>query len=159
MTTNETMNIDANDEARRDHERTRREAGFTLVEMMAVLFIIGVLGTMIFVAVRPGLDNANATKAGADIDALVQASEMYRLTLGEYPRELSDLSTAPRDPRIADRYPQGGFLRKSLSRDPWGREYVYRYPGENGEFDILTFGRDGEPGGEGQDADIASWNR
>lgn len=139
-------------------DTTRNDDGFTLVELLAVMFIIGLLGAVIFISVRPATDQAALTKARADIDSLEQAVEMYRLTLGEYPRELGDLTEAPRDADLAARYPRGGFL-KSLNQDPWGRDYIYRFPGENGEFDILTLGRDGQPDGEGLDADITSWQR
>ena len=138
--------------------RKTHEDGFTLIELLAVMLIIGVLGTIIFVSVRPAVDQASATKARADIDSLEQAVEMYRLTLGEYPRELSDLSTAPRDANLAARYPNGGFV-KTINVDPWNRDYVYIFPGENGDFDLVSYGRDGEPGGEGLDADITSWGR
>jgi len=138
--------------------RSKNDDGFTLIELLAVMLIIGVLGTIIFVAVRPAVDQASATKARADIDSLEQAVEMYRLTLGEYPRELTDLTTAPRDADIAARYPRGGFV-KSINTDPWNRDYVYVYPGENGDFDLISYGADGEPGGEGLDADIVSWER
>lgn len=132
--------------------------GFTLLEMMAVLLIMGVIGTIIFISVRPAIDQSSATKARADIDRLSQAVEMYRLTMGQYPEELADLVVAPRDSQIAAKFPRGGFV-KALSQDPWRRDYVYLYPGENDEFDIYSFGADGEEGGEGLNADVTSWTR
>ena len=134
------------------------EDGFTLVEMMAVMSIIATLGTIVFLTVRPGIDQASITKARADVGRLEQAVEMYRLTLGQYPNQLQDLVQPPNDAQLASRYPRGGFV-EVLPQDPWNNAYLYQFPGERGEFDIVSFGSDGEPGGEGTAADIASWQQ
>ena len=138
------------------HTSRHPEDGFTLVEMLAVLFIIATLGTVIFLTVRPGVDKAATTKAQADINTLEQAVEVYRLTMGTYPSSLNDLIEPPRDAELAARFPRGGFI-KSLNKDPWNEDYIYAFPGENGEFDIATYGADKAPGGEGNNADITSW--
>ena len=138
------------------HTAAHPEDGFTLVEMLAVLAIIATLGTVIFLTIAPQLDRADQTKAQADINALEQAVEVYRMSMGTYPDSLEDLVRAPRDSELAARFPQDGFI-KSLNKDPWGEDYIYAYPGENGRYDISSLGADKEPGGEGNAADITSW--
>ena len=132
------------------------EEGFTLVEMMAVMLIVVMLGTAVFLSVSPQIGRSKAVKARSDINTLSSAVEMYNLTMGEYPEELGDLVVPPRDADLAAQFPKGGFVQV-LRPDPWKNDYIYTYPGENGIFDIATYGADGEPGGEGEDADIVSW--
>ncbi len=139
----------------------RNDDGFTLVEVMVVMVIIGLLATFVVINVLPSQDKAMVQKAKTDIRILEQASEMYRLDMLDYPDEntgLSALQELPPGSDNADRYRPGGYV-KFLPDDPWGRPYVYRYPGENGVIDILSYGSDGEPGGEGLAADIVSWEQ
>lgn len=130
------------------------EAGFTLVELMVVIVIIGLLATLVAINVLPSLGRANAAKARADIDMLDQAVEHYRLDTMQYPPATAGLQTLVR-PQQAGRSTQG-YIKK-LPNDPWGRPYRYAYPGQHGAYDISTLGADGAPGGEGENADIGNW--
>lgn len=140
--------------------KTDREAGFTLVEIMVVVVIIGLLATVVVLNVLPSQDRARIEKARADIGRIEQAIEMFRLDMGRYPTTdegLEVLVTAPGDPRLAARYPDGGYINR-LPEDPWGGAYEYLFPGENGRYDIWTLGADGRPGGEDANADIGNWS-
>lgn len=135
------------------------EAGFTLVEIMVVVVIIGLLATVVVLNVLPSQDRARIEKARADIGRIEQAIEMFRLDMGRYPTTdegLEVLVTAPADPRLAARFPDGGYINR-LPEDPWGGQYQYMFPGENGRFDVWSLGADARPGGEGNNADIGNW--
>ena len=136
-----------------------REAGLSLIEVLAVLAIIGIVGTLVFINVVPLLGNANTTAAEAQVSQLAQGIETYNLIIGRYPTTeegLEALVNAPADPREAARFPDGGFIN-NLPADPWGNPYQYMIPGEHGRFDIWSWGADGRPGGEGENADIGNW--
>ncbi len=136
-----------------------REAGLSLIEVLAVVAIIGIVGTIIVINVAPQIGRANTTAAEAQISQLEQGVETYRLTFGRYPtteQGLEALVTMPDDSRDAARFPEDGFINE-LPEDPWGNPFQYLYPGEHGRFDIWTWGADGRPGGEGEDADIGNW--
>lgn len=141
-----------------EQKRQKKEEGFTLVEVMVTLVIIGLLTTFVVINVLPAQDKALVQKAKGDIRILEQAMEMYRLDMFDYPEQSAGLEALKDLPSGADeaRYRRGGYI-KLLPNDPWGRPYVYTYPGENGVFDIVSYGSDGEPGGEEQAADIVSW--
>ena len=141
-----------------EKKNQKKEQGFTLVEVMVTLIIIGLLTTFVVINVLPAQDKALVQKAKGDIRILEQAMEMYRLDMFDYPEQDAGLEALKVLPSGVDeaRYRKGGYI-KLLPNDPWGRPYVYRYPGENGVYDILSFGSDGEPGGEDQAADIVSW--
>ncbi len=135
------------------------EAGFTLVEVMVVMVIIGLLTTFVVLNITPARDTANVTKAQGDIRIIEQALEMYRLDMLDYPPQtvgLTALRTVPTGVLNAERYRQGGYVR-NLPKDPWGRDYVYRYPGQNAIVDVFSYGADGEEGGEGLAADVVNW--
>ncbi len=144
---------------RRTLSRTATEEGFTLVELMVVIVIIGLLSTLVALTILPQLGKANDQKAKADIATLDSALELYRLNNLTYPATSDGLGAllAP-PPSLTDpsRYQAGGYIKK-LPKDPWGRDYKYEYPGKHGAFDIYTLGADGAPGGTGEDADIGSW--
>lgn len=145
---------------RDSRSRLRREAGFTLVELMVVIVIIGLLATVVVINVLPSQDRAMVEKARADIALLEQAVEMYRLDLLVYPtteQGLEALVAMPSGLDRAERYRPGGYIKR-LPDDPWGRPYRYVRPGEHGAFDIFSFGADGRLGGEGNDADIGNWS-
>ncbi len=131
--------------------------GFTLVELMVVLFILGLITTIVVINVLPSQDRAMVDKARADIAILGQALEMYRLDNLSYPTSadgLQALVTAPPSLPSTARYRQGGYIKK-LPDDPWGRPYQYDNPGRNGPgFDLYSLGADGAPGGSEQNADI-----
>ena len=135
------------------------EEGFTLVELMVVIVIIGLLATIVVINVLPSGDKAKQVRAKADISTIEGALETYRLQLDRYPttaQGLQALRTAPQGVDAA-RYQPGGYIKK-LENDPWGKPYLYASPGQHGEADVWSYGRDGKEGGEGIDADITSWN-
>lgn len=130
--------------------------GFTLVELMVVIFIIGLLAAVVVINVMPSQDKAMVGKAKADIATLGQAMEMYRLDNLTYPsasQGLQALVAPPAGLANAGRYRRGGYI-KQLPNDPWGQPYQYAFPGQNGGFDIYSLGADGQPGGQDENADI-----
>jgi len=138
-----------------------KEDGFTLVEVMVVIVIIGLLTTFVVINVLPSQNKAMVQKAKADIRLLEQAAELYRLDMLDYPEEaagLQALQALPTGTPNEDRYRKGGYI-KFLPQDPWGRDYLYRYPGDHGVIDIFSYGQDGVEGGEELAADIVSWER
>jgi general secretion pathway protein G len=139
--------------------RKRDERGFTLLELMVVIVIIGLLATVVVVNVLPSRDRAMVEKAKADIALLEQALEMYRLDNLTYPTTAQGLAALVQPPAgLADpaRYRRGGYIKR-LPDDPWGRAYQYMSPGSRGEMDIYSLGADGQPGGDGDNADIGNW--
>ena len=134
--------------------KRKSEEGFTLVELMVVIVIIGLLATVVMINVLPSQDKAMQTKARADIATLEQAMEMYRLDNFSYPADLNALvqPAAGGDP---SRYRSGGYVKK-LPSDPWNRPYQLTVPGKAGPFDIISLGGDGTPGGTDENADISS---
>lgn len=142
----------------RNNSRNRRQAGFTLVELMVVIVIIGLLATIVAINVIPSGDTARVQKAKADIATIEQALEMYRLQFSTYPTTAQGLQALVSAPAGVDasRYQKGGYIKK-LPDDPWNRPYLYAAPGRHGEADVWTLGADGRDGGEGINADIGSW--
>ena len=136
------------------------EKGFTLVELMVVIVIIGLLTTIVVINVMPALDKGNKTKAQTDISQLEQALEQYRLDNLTYPSATDGLRALVQPPAglaQPQRYQRGGYIKK-LPDDPWGRPYLYANPGRNGTFDIWSLGADGQEGGEAENADIGNWH-
>ena len=134
------------------------DRGFTLVELMVVIVIIGLLATVVMINVLPSQDRAMVEKARADISTLGQAMEMYRLDNLTYPAATDGLQALVSPPPTLSqsaRYRSGGYIKK-LPNDPWGRPYQYAVPGRIGAFDIYSLGADGAPGGENENADIYS---
>jgi general secretion pathway protein G len=134
------------------------EHGFTLVELMVVIVIIGLLATIVAINVIPATDTARIEKAKADIATIEQALEQYRLDNLTYPAGsdgLQALLNPPASLSQPQRYRRGGYIKK-LPDDPWGRAYLYTVPGRKGAFDISSLGADGQPGGESENADIYS---
>lgn len=142
---------------RATRRKNRDERGFTLTELMVVIFILGLLATVVFVNVIPALTTANETKARSDITALESAMERYKLDMLTFPSAadgIQALKTAPAGLAEPGRYPPGGYVRR-IPDDPWNRPYQLAVPGRNGEpFEIYSLGADGAPGGEGENADI-----
>lgn len=133
--------------------------GFTLIEIMVVIVILGVLAALIVPKVMSRPDEARALAARQDIATLSQALKLYRLDNKRYPtteQGLEALIAKPVLPPIPDGWKTGGYIER-LPADPWGKPYQYLNPGIHGEVDILSLGADGVPGGEGFDADIGSW--
>ncbi|RYD90365.1 MAG: type II secretion system protein GspG [Sphingomonadales bacterium] len=135
------------------------ESGFTLIELMVVILILGLLATVVAINVMPAQDKAMTEKARTDVALLEQAAERYRLDNFAYPTSeqgLQALIAAPAGLAKAERYPQGGYIKR-LPDDPWGNPYHYQSPGKRGAVEIYSLGADNREGGEGQDADIGNW--
>lgn len=135
--------------------------GFTLIEIMVVMVILGILASMIVPKIMDRPDEARQTKAAIDIGALSQALQLYKLDNGKYPttdQGLQALVDPPSVGRLAKKWKKGGYLDKSkVPMDPWDYDFIYISPGLHGDFDLMSYGADGEPGGEDFDADINSW--
>lgn len=133
----------------------KKDAGFTLVEVMVTMVIIGLMTTFVVVNVLPARGKAQVQKARTDINTFEQAIEMYRLDMNSYPESLEALVEISGDDA---RFRSEGYI-KFLRDDPWDNPYLYAYPGDNGAVDIWTYGADGVEGGEGLNADIGNWQR
>lgn len=146
--------------ARDSASRRKARQGFTLVELMVVIVIIGLLATVVAINVLPSQDKAMIGKARADISTLEQAIETYRLdnlTFPDAQSGLQALTAPPAGLARPERYREGGYIRR-LPEDPWGNAYQYRRPSAHGgQFDVFSYGADGKEGGEGNDADIGNW--
>ncbi|WP_374674742.1 type II secretion system major pseudopilin GspG [Ideonella sp.] len=137
--------------------RRRAQAGFTLIEIMVVVVIIGVLAALIGPAVLDRADDAKATAAKADVGNLMQALKLYKLDNGRYPTAEQGLDALVRRPTVGTIPPNWRPYVEKLPADPWGHPYQYANPGVKGEIDVFSLGADGQAGGEGRDADIGSW--
>jgi general secretion pathway protein G len=138
----------------------RNSRGFTLIEIMVVVVILGILAAFVVPKLLDRPDEARITKAVADIKGLEQSLGLFKLDNGFYPsteQGLQALVSKPDVGRIPARYPDGGYLKK-VPLDPWRTPYAYLSPGVHGDFDLTSYGADGEPGGEGKNADINSWD-
>ncbi|SFR76873.1 type II secretion system major pseudopilin GspG [Sphingomonas jatrophae] len=135
-----------------------QEEGFTLIELMVVIVILGLLTTIVVINVLPSQDKARVEKAKADVALIEQGLEMYRLDNLDYPTDAQGLAalTSPPAGAQAGRYRAGGYIKR-LPEDPWGRPYNYAKPGRHGTFDVWSHGADGREGGEGDDADVGNW--
>lgn len=138
------------------------EKGFTLIELMVVIVILGILAGMIVPKIMDRPEEARRTKAQIDIGVISQALKMYKLDNGRYPttdQGLQALIEPPSSGQLAKKWREGGYLDKNTTpKDPWENDYIYISPGLHGNaFDIMSYGPDNEPGGEGMDADINSW--
>ena len=148
---------------RRDHEADspRQDAGFTLIELMVVMVILGILAGLIVPRIMDRPEEARRTKAAIQIQTIEQALQLYKLDNGQYPtteQGLQALVEAPTVGRLARKWREGGYLEKGkVPKDPWGNEFVYISPGLHGDFDLLSYGADGQAGGEGNDRDITNW--
>jgi general secretion pathway protein G len=137
----------------------RRAAGFTLIEIMVVVVILGILAALVAPNVIRRIDDARVAKAKQDIRAYETALNLYRMDNFRYPtteQGIEALVTRPVDPNIRN-WKDGGYI-DGIKKDPWGNDYAYIAPGSHGDYDLYTLGADGQPGGEGQDADIGNWN-
>ena len=135
------------------------QRGFTLIEIMVVVVILGILAAIVVPRFLDKPDEARITRAAADIEAIEQALAMFKLDNGFYPsteQGLDALVAKPETGRIPKKFPERGYL-KNVPVDPWENPYVYLSPGVHDDIDIISYGADGEPGGEGSNADIESW--
>jgi len=134
-----------------------RQAGFTLVELLVVLAIIGLLAGLVGPKVLNQLGGAKSDTASVQIRDFEQALEIYMLDTGEFPSTEQGLEALVQNPGNVAGW-NGPYLRRNeIPQDPWKRDYQYQYPGEKADFDILSYGADGKPGGEGDNADVGNW--
>jgi general secretion pathway protein G len=144
---------------RAESSRGRLERGFTLIEIMVVVVIIGLLAAMIAPNLIGNIDRAAVSRARQDIRSIETALNLYRLDNFKYPsteQGLEALVTSPGED-VAPNWKPGGYLR-NVPNDPWNNPYQYAYPGQRGEFDVYSFGADRQEGGEDIDADIGNWD-
>jgi general secretion pathway protein G len=135
--------------------KRQNSKGFTLIELLVVMVIVGLLAALVAPKLFPKLGKGKQAAAKAQIELLGQALDQMRLDVGRYPTTQEGLSSLVTNPGMPNW--EGPYLKKALPNDPWGRAYVYQQPGSHGEYDLYSYGRDGAPGGEGEDADIMSW--
>ena len=137
----------------------REQQGFTLIEIMVVVVIIGILASLVAPSIMRRIDDANIVKAKHDIQAYSTALNLYRMDNFRYPstdQGLKSLVEKPADPNVRN-WKEGGYIQ-GLRKDPWGNDYVFLSPGTRGEYDLYSLGADGQPGGEGTNADIGNWD-
>jgi general secretion pathway protein G len=136
--------------------RARSSAGFTLIELLVVVVIIGLLAGLVAPRYFGQLGKSNVSVARAQIENFGKALDQYRIDVGSYPNTNQGLQALVVKPDGADKW-QGPYFAKSVSTDPWGRAYLYKSPGDHGDYDLSSLGADGQPGGSGENVDISSW--
>jgi general secretion pathway protein G len=138
-------------------KRNRRQAGVTLIEMMVVVVIIALFAALVLPRMMGQADKARKTAARAQINAYLTALGSYKLDTGNYPTTEQGLQALRTKPENVNGW-QGPYTDKEIDNDPWGHPYLYHFPGEHGdEPDLISYGADGQPGGDGINADIVSW--
>jgi len=130
--------------------------GFSLIELMVVMVIIGLLAALVAPRLFPKLGKGKQSAAKAQIELLSQALDQYRLDIGSYPSTQEGLNALMVNP--GQEKWDGPYLKKNLPMDPWGNPYIYQNPGTHGEYDLYSYGRDNKPGGEGEDKDVTNWD-
>lgn len=137
-----------------------KQKGFSLIELVVVIVILGILASLVAPQIMGNVDKALVQQAKTDMKSIETALKLYKLDNFNYPtteqglEALVSKTSIPPEPR---NFKKDGYLDR-LPKDPWGRDYIYISPGDHGDFDIVTYGRDGVPGGEDQDADIGNWD-
>jgi general secretion pathway protein G len=141
--------------------RKLNNRGFTLIELMVVIVILGILAGLIVPRIMGRPEEARRAKAAMQMESMETALKLYKLDSGTYPSTEQGLQALVEAPSVGEpprNWREGGYLEKGkIPKDPWGNDYVYMSPGAHGEYDLLSYGADGEPGGEDKDKDIASW--
>ncbi|NLD36358.1 MAG: type II secretion system major pseudopilin GspG [Desulfatiglans sp.] len=135
------------------------EKGFSLIEVMVVIVILGILASIVGVKVIGHIEDSKRVKAKTQIETFRTALDLYRLDNGSYPtteQGLTALVSPPTVGKLPRKWREGGYIAR-IPKDPWQNEYVYQSPGDNGDFDIISYGDDNEPGGEGKNKDVTSW--
>lgn len=137
--------------------RQAAQRGFTLIEVMVVVVILGILAAIVVPRIMDRPDTARVTKAQSDIRAIEQALNLYKLDNHAYPSTDEGLEALTQKPSGAPNWKEGGYIDR-LPKDPWNKPYQYLNPGAHGTVDIYSLGADGQPGGDGVDADIGNWS-
>ncbi|HET7832595.1 MAG TPA: type II secretion system major pseudopilin GspG [Gallionella sp.] len=138
------------------HWHSRAQRGFTLLELLVVMVIIGLLAGYVGPKYFSQIGKSEVKAARAQIDGLGKALEQYRLDTGKYPTTEEGLAALVTRPASEAKW-DGPYLTKKVPMDPWGNQYIYKSPGEHGDYDLISNGKDGQPGGEGEAADITNW--
>ena len=136
--------------------RLNKQTGFTLLELLVVIVIIGLLAGYVAPRYFAQVGKSEIKVAQAQIEGLGKALDQYRLDTGHYPSAEQGLAALMERPTTEPKW-DGPYLKKALPTDPWGKPYMYRFPGEHGEYDIFSYGKDGQAGGTGEGVDINSW--
>lgn len=134
----------------------RNNRGFTLIELLIVMIILGLLAELVAPRMFSKVGSSKQKTAKAQISLFETALDTYRLDMGKYPPPEQGLLALRIKPSDNDNW-DGPYLPKEIPNDPWNKPYEYRYPGEHGDYDIISYGADGQPGGDGEDADVVSW--
>ena len=155
------MNTVNTDNRLQQYKTVAREGGFTLIELMVVMVILGILAGLIVPRIMDRPEEARRTKAAIQIQSIEQALKLYKLDNGQYPtteQGLNGLVEPPAVGALAKKWRGGGYLEKGrVPKDPWDNDFVYISPGLHGDFDLISYGPDNQSGGEGNDADINNW--
>jgi general secretion pathway protein G len=143
-------------ETRRQRADVRRMRGFTLLELLVVMVIIGLLAGIVAPQYFAQIGKSSTKVAHAQIESLGQALDQYRIDVGRYPTQDQGLAALHEAPPNVAKW-RGPYLKRAVPTDPWGRAYQYLQPGQHGEYDLSSLGSDGQPGGDGDAADVSSW--
>lgn len=131
-------------------------SGFSLIELLIVMVIIGLLASLVGPSLFGKVGSSKQQTAEAQIRMLGTALDSYRLDVNDYPTTAQGLDALREQPEGQENW-DGPYMPRDIPKDPWGNEYVYKFPGDNAEYDLLSYGKDGQPGGEEEDSDVVSW--